>query len=300
MTTHVKPLVSYVILTYKQEEYIAQCIQGALSQTYENMEVIISDDCSPDETWKVIQETVKNYKGSKKIVINRNEKNMGLVPHFNHVMFDIAKGVILSGDGGDDFSNPNRVEKMVEELLNDRSIVCVSGQMDDIDKYGNVIAKNRTGRKIYKLDDEYIRSFSFMAGGACKDCWRTVLDVFGPLDESTPTEDSTMRFRCLLMGNILQTEDVILNYRHLETSLSSPKNRYKLKTDAIVAQYEKDIQTALNKNLINDEVASRLRKKIHLYKLDRNMAEYKSNKPRLVRGFVKVLQNINAKRLSHI
>jgi glycosyltransferase involved in cell wall biosynthesis len=58
-----KTLVSYCIFTYNQEQYIEECIRGALSQTYENLEIIISDDFSTDQTFKIIQRIQKEYGG---------------------------------------------------------------------------------------------------------------------------------------------------------------------------------------------------------------------------------------------
>ena len=49
-----RPLVSFCIVTYNQEKYIRAAIEGALKQTYSPMEIIISDDCSTDGTYKEI------------------------------------------------------------------------------------------------------------------------------------------------------------------------------------------------------------------------------------------------------
>ena len=51
-----KPLISFLLLTYNQENYIQDAINGALAQTYSPLEIIISDDCSTDGTYKKIEE----------------------------------------------------------------------------------------------------------------------------------------------------------------------------------------------------------------------------------------------------
>ena len=80
-----KPLVTISMLTYNQERYVRDAVRGVLAQTYEPLEIVISDDCSTDGTWNIILEEVDAYRKSggvhKNIVLNRNEKNLGLIRH---------------------------------------------------------------------------------------------------------------------------------------------------------------------------------------------------------------------------
>ena len=50
MNENKRPLVSIMIITYNQEEFIAETIESCLSQTYENIEIIVGDDASKDRT----------------------------------------------------------------------------------------------------------------------------------------------------------------------------------------------------------------------------------------------------------
>ena len=53
------PLVSICIPTYNGFEFIAEAMESAINQTYSNLEIIVSDDASKDDTLKVIQEFKK-------------------------------------------------------------------------------------------------------------------------------------------------------------------------------------------------------------------------------------------------
>ena len=103
------PLASLCVFFYNQESFVADAVAGALSQTYPNCEIILSDDCSTDNTFEAIQESVKGYKGPHNIIVNKNEVNMGLVPHNNKVLFSMANGDFIFLNGGDDISLPQRV-----------------------------------------------------------------------------------------------------------------------------------------------------------------------------------------------
>ena len=72
------PLYSLVIQAYKQEKYIRQTLKGAFDQTYPNLEIIVCDDASPDHTWEIIEEEVRNYKGPHKIILHKNAENLGI------------------------------------------------------------------------------------------------------------------------------------------------------------------------------------------------------------------------------
>ena len=69
------PLVSFVLLTYNQELYVKQAVEGALKQDYPTLEIIISDDCSSDSTFEIIQSVVSTYSGKHKVTILRNSSN---------------------------------------------------------------------------------------------------------------------------------------------------------------------------------------------------------------------------------
>ena len=291
-----QPHVSFCIITYNHERFIADAIQGALSQTYDNMEIIISDDCSTDNTYGIIQKTIDAYQGSKKVIVNKNPNNLGLVQHVNHIIQDIAKGEIIVLEGGDDISFPDRVEIAVHELEHNPRAMAVSGQRMDIDANGQPIRQTKNKYTEWLLDEDYLCSSDFMRGGACKDFRKHVFTTFGPLNDSAQTEDSTIRFRCLLLGTIIETDSVILKYRKHTNNLSHPSRIYKLSTNGIAEQYMADVKTALNKHLIDIKIANALNRKINFYKIQRLIA-YKKQQNKLYGILKKVVDHIVPKLL---
>ena len=73
-----QPYVSFVVLFYNQESFVKDTLDGVFSQSYENMEIIISDDASPDGTYAAVERYLAEHTCSKQVIVNRNEKNMGL------------------------------------------------------------------------------------------------------------------------------------------------------------------------------------------------------------------------------
>ena len=272
------PLVSFIVLTYNQAQFVTETLSGALSQDYENLEIIVSDDASEDNTYEVIQQYVTEHPSNKKVIINRNKKNMGLVPHFNYVINQLTHGEILVLAGGDDISLPNRVTDSVEVFIENPSIVAVTGQALIIDKNSEVTGIfNGAEPGVYTLDDAYIKSTSFMSGGRGPAYRKEMVwNRFGELHPLCPTEDSTLRLRTLLCGQIIVLDKYFIKYRIHGNNMSLGQNMYKLKTKEIARQYLRDLNVAQELSLQPIEQIKRIRKKVRLYYYDRQLSYLQS------------------------
>ena len=71
-----QPMVTFALFAYNQEKYIREAVKGAFSQTYEPLEIILSDDCSSDRTFEIMQEMAKAYQGPHRVVARTNRKNL--------------------------------------------------------------------------------------------------------------------------------------------------------------------------------------------------------------------------------
>lgn len=117
MTTHLSeaPLVTIITVTYNSALYVKDAIESVLAQDYENIEYIIGDDCSTDNTWSIISSytdiRIKKYK---------NLKNLNEYPNRNKAI-NLAKGKYLIFIDGDDFIYPHAISffvKMMEAFPN--------------------------------------------------------------------------------------------------------------------------------------------------------------------------------------
>ena len=107
------PLVTFVLLTYNQERWVKIAIESVLAQDYTNLEIIISDDCSSDRTFDIIEETVRSYRGPHRVVARQTVKNCGSLLHVADVA-KTARGELLVLAAGDDVSKINRVTVLQE------------------------------------------------------------------------------------------------------------------------------------------------------------------------------------------
>ncbi len=106
------PLVTIMIPTYKQGRYLHRAIEGALAQDYNNLEVIVSDDCSPDHTPRVVEK----YKNDPRFSYFRNDTDLGRVRNYKRLLESYASGDwVIMCDGDDFYEDP--------QLINSYSIV---------------------------------------------------------------------------------------------------------------------------------------------------------------------------------
>jgi glycosyltransferase involved in cell wall biosynthesis len=90
-------LVSVLIPTFNQAKYIGQAVESALKQDWPELEVVVSDDASSDET----QHVLEKFRDNERVRISRNTENLGRVGNYRKCLYELAHGawaLILDGD----------------------------------------------------------------------------------------------------------------------------------------------------------------------------------------------------------
>src|SRR5882762_9283299 len=126
------PLVSAIVLCYNQAQYVVECLEAVKAQNYPNLELIINDDASKDNSVAVIEEWLA--KNTIPHHFLKNAANQGICRSLNNTL-KIAKGKYISGIAADDVWLPGKLLTQVElmEGLPDRVGVVYSDalQMDE-------------------------------------------------------------------------------------------------------------------------------------------------------------------------
>lgn len=126
-----KNLVSIIMPSYNTANYIGESINSVLSQTYENWELIIVDDCSTDYT----DEVVKKFLNDKRIKYFRNNKNSGAAISRNKALRE-AKGRWIAFLDSDDLWVPEKLEKQIN-LMEKNNHSFSYTFYEEIDEIGN-------------------------------------------------------------------------------------------------------------------------------------------------------------------
>lgn len=226
----IKEKVTLIIITYNHEEFIGQCIDSALAQTYDPLEIFIWDNCSTDRTIDVIKKHVAGYHGKHQIVIH--ESSCNLYPGFGFINTALKKinSKFIVWLSGDDISSPERVEKLVLARKNNGASVLSSSYVE-IDENGSkgdyvstLLRRNRTAVTTLK-------QFIVNGGGsACVGCGlafdKKIFDHFGPLRDGPRNADVVIPFRGTLLSHTYYVDEPLVYRRVHNNNIDLKLHRY--------------------------------------------------------------------------
>ncbi len=135
-----KPLVSIITPSYNQDRFIRETIESVLSQDYDNIEYIIIDGCSTDNSLNIIKE----YENQLKYV---SQKDQGQSDAINKG-FKMAHGEIIAWLNSDDIYEPNCISAVVEEFSRNQTLGLLYGD-------GYIIDENSNKIKIFEATQEF-------------------------------------------------------------------------------------------------------------------------------------------------
>lgn len=125
-------LISVLIPVFNVEKYIIDSINSILNQTYKNLEIIIVDDCSTDNTYALLEILSHN---DKRIKLYKNEYQLNIANTLNYA-FTQSNGKYIVRMDGDDISLPNRIQNLYNFISNNPVYDLVGSQTITIDENG--------------------------------------------------------------------------------------------------------------------------------------------------------------------
>jgi glycosyltransferase involved in cell wall biosynthesis len=290
-----RPLATFFVISYYQERFIHAAVTAAFAQSYSPLQIILSDDCSSDHTFEIMQEMAAAYRGPHKIILNRNPKNLGLGSHINRLM-ELASGEIIVIGAGDDISLPERVERIQREFAAfGGKAMAVFSDMTEIDGNGNFL-KHADTRPRPGFDNPVQCCRNMLAGitGASNAWHRKVFDVFGPLQPEIVFEDRVIALRAALLGDIRHIAEPLVKYRRHQANTvamfhSTDVKQARRTLECFLSAYRNsasDLETFINKIQPDFPEASQCRRMIRrrIGKLESYLQIHSGSPARMIRG----------------
>ncbi|MDT8303284.1 MAG: glycosyltransferase [Sedimentisphaerales bacterium] len=265
-----KPMVTFALFAYNQEDYIRAAVEGAFAQTYQPLEIILSDDCSTDRTFEIMQEMAMAYNGPHVVYVRSNQVNLGIGPHVNMVV-DASNGIYIAFAAGDDISSPERISHAMEILsivktASDSPLAySILSALTLIDEEGNVYGERpfpNGARKIITIEpSNNIHLFEFndlMEGklstsGPSRIISKHLHTFFGEINAECFTEDIIYLFRSVLAGTVLYSEAKTVFYRKHRKNLSESSTLYAKSFTGVEKQLRADLDKAFQADLISEQ-----------------------------------------------
>lgn len=159
--------IDILLATYNGEKYIREQIDSILNQTYKNIRLIISDDCSSDTTPEILKEYEEK---DKRIILYIQEKNLGVVKNIEFLLRKVESPYYMLADQ-DDYWMPEKVEKTLEKLQEENSDLAF-GDLEVVDEKLNTIYPSFNDymlltRKIKKYINSYKLNYLYNCVTGC-------------------------------------------------------------------------------------------------------------------------------------
>lgn len=205
------PIASVILLTYNQEQFVEEAFLSLLNQDMDDLEIIVSDDCSSDATWERIQVLADNYRGLKKIIHSRNAENIGIVSNYFAAVKQ-STGELIFTAAGDDISLPNRCSNSIRFWLDhEKKYDLVAADGLDMAYDGTILGpKKNDDLEAWTIERWFEKRPFFF--GASHMMTRKLVEL-APMDGRISYEDQCLVFRAILMGGAIRLPAILVCHR---------------------------------------------------------------------------------------
>lgn len=231
------PTVSVIIPSYNHEKFIEECIQSVLNQSFQDFEIIITDDASTDLTIKVLEQF-----DDPRIKLFRHLSNQGASVATNNCIAH-ASGKYIAMLSSDDAWHPEKLAIQVEYLEQNPEIGAVFGKAEWIDETGQPLTHHTFPHvEIFEVSNrgrfEWLRHFFYKGNCLChpcslirRECYQTI-GVLNPVFANLP--DFDLWIRLCLNYEIAILDRKLIRFRRMtnesnasgDTNSSRIRNRF--------------------------------------------------------------------------
>ncbi len=220
-----EPLVSVICLSYNHARFLKESILSVINQTYTNIEVIVVDDASQDESSSVIQKLINEFTFVQYLPI---EKNVGNCKAFNFG-FAISKGDFIIDFATDDIMMPERVAEQIKQFQSlPEEVGVVFTDAAYVDEGGNFLRQHyeylfrKRLLKEVPQGDVYARVLStYFIASPTMMVRRTVLEELEGYDETLAYEDFDFWIRSARVFKYSFLNESLTKIRRASNSMST-------------------------------------------------------------------------------
>ena len=210
--------MSVLVVSFNQEPYIRAAVRSAFAQTYSPLEIVLSDDCSEDRTFDIMQAEAEAYRGPHKVILNRNPRNLGVACNYNRAA-SLATGEFLVIQDGDDVSLPQRTSRLAAAFQDPTPVDMVCSKAFVIDKAGAALPDLQLP-PVDPLSLEAAIGTGYISALGCAGAYsRALWTKYGPIEAEVLQEDIVLPFRALLERGIRVVDEPLVQYRVHDSNL---------------------------------------------------------------------------------
>ncbi len=223
------PVVSVALAVYNGEKYLRQQVDSILNQTVDDIELVMSDDCSTDGSWELME---KQAKADSRIRIYKNKKNLGFKDNFGKAIKE-CHGKYIALSDCDDIWEPNHLETLLEKIGN-KALACGNSTLVDADGIPTGTTLRQQEALDWIPDDDMKKLLSIILfrnpyQGATMLMRRSFIEKALPIPSKMRYHDTWFASLACFCGGISYTRQSLMKYRRTNDSITGLRNKRKSK-----------------------------------------------------------------------
>lgn len=237
-------LISVVVITYNSSSFVEQTLDSVYRQNYENIELIISDDCSSDDTETICKkwiEHVNAYERFAEVKFVKTPTNGGICANYNNGLLH-ATGEWIKYIAGDDILTDNCIAKFVESTFESDEKIMICGTMPFTNS-GQILPKRLLPEKWFagnaSEQEKIILKKGTIIEGPTLFLHAITLREMGGFEEKYPfIEDYPLYMKYLAAGyKIKLVKDYLIHYREYPESVSRSNVKFAISIYNAIEDY---------------------------------------------------------------
>tara|TARA_R110002124_G_scaffold85141_8_gene221059 strand:+ start:71 stop:1036 length:966 start_codon:yes stop_codon:yes gene_type:complete len=216
------PLVSIAMCVYNGARYLEAQLESILCQTYSNIELVVIDDCSTDNSYEILNQFATKHSN---ITLQRNQVNIGYVKNFEKAL-KACQGEFIALSDQDDIWCSHKIQKQMDAI---GSNILVYHDSQFMNEDGSKISK-RMSNIINMVEGENpnkLLLFNSISGHSCL-FHKNLLYYILPL-ESDYFHDHWLGYVAMNVGSVSYLPEILVQYRQHEHSSTDILNKRKVK-----------------------------------------------------------------------
>lgn len=245
------PLISVIVLTYKNYDKIEKNLNSIFSQTYENIEIIISDDGAENFPKKKIEKILEKASSNiKNIIVIERDKNVGTVKNFNEAI-KRSSGEYIFPLAQDDYFYNNKIVENLYKNFGDNEILIGLKEGYIGDKITGIYPKEEEYRMAENKDFyEYLIYKGNIFSGACTYYKKILFEKYGYFDENYKLLEDYPMYLKLLRQRIKLKVYPYPTIKYSMEGMSNSKKINKILENDLVNFYKEEAK--INKGLLKE------------------------------------------------
>lgn len=249
--------IDILLATYNGEKYLKEQLDSILNQTYSNFRLLISDDCSKDNTRKILKQYEEK---DDRIKVFYQEKNLGYVKNFEFLLTKVENEIYALSDQ-DDVWLPEKIQKTYEKMKDTEAdlvftdLEVVNEKLETI--YPSFNDFMLLTRKIKNYKDSYIMQYLYNCITGCtlmskKKFLDKIIPI--PTDSKYVIHDTWIGLVVSIYGKIEYLDEKTIKYRqHGNNQVGTDKISHKFKKLEQVRNLFIDVKLQLFRTYVNNE-----------------------------------------------